>query len=57
MDLSQVDHVAKKPEQAGVFFCQVPVDPTDIIVLAIGIVVALLGATELISGQYHGNPL
>src|SRR4051812_2459788 len=35
----------------------VPVDPRDLVVLAVGVVVAVLSATELIAVQQHRNAL
>ena len=34
-----------------------PVDPTDLVVLAVGVVVALLGPAEFVAGQHHRRAL
>src|SRR5439155_20532196 len=46
-----------KAEEIGVGPGQVPVEPANLIILAPGIVVALLGAQEFIAGEQHGHAL
>src|SRR2546423_13863533 len=38
-------------------FVALPIQPTDLIVLTIGVVISLLGATELIAAQKHRHAL
>ena len=45
------------PERQAVLVDALPVDPADLIVLAIGIVVAVLGASEFIPRDQHGDAL
>ena len=51
------DQRAGEAEQFRILFRQRPVEPGQLVVLAVGVVVALLSAPELISGQQHGNAL
>src|SRR5208337_2081121 len=57
MSLAKGDHVPHEPEETGVPVLQRPVHPACAVVLAPGIVVAVLTAEELISPQDHGNSL
>ena len=47
--------VADKLMEVFVLFQVIPVEPGDLIVLTVGIVVALLRVQELVSGQNHGH--
>ena len=49
--LKEAEKVAVLPQQ------QAPVQPTDLIVLAVRIVIALLGSAHFVAGQYHRNAL
>src|SRR6185437_2964401 len=44
-------------EKAGMLDCGVPVDPGDLVVLAVTVVVAALGAPEFVAGEQHRNAL
>jgi hypothetical protein len=39
------------------FLVQLPVEPTDLVILAISVVVAAVRATDLVSSQQHGGSL
>ncbi len=52
-----LDHELPKAEHGLVFFNIIPVEPTDLIVLAVGIIVTQLSATDLITHHHHGHPL
>src|SRR5207249_2258541 len=54
MAFAEVDHELPEPEQAAVFLHLLPVEPAQWAVLAIGVVVALLRAADLIARQNHG---
>ena len=49
--------ILHEPEEAGVAFAERPVDPADGVVLAPGVVVAVLGAEELVAAQDHRHAL
>src|SRR5215470_14070373 len=49
------DEMLEKPEQVGMRIEEAPIDPTNFIVLTVGVVVATLRAPELIPGQNHGG--
>ena len=49
------DHKPEKFEQFPVFFQKAPVQPGDLVVLTVRIVVALLRIAEFVSGQEHGG--
>src|SRR6185436_15968423 len=53
MSLAELDHETRKPEESAFLFKELPVDPADLIVLTIRIVVALLGTADLIAGGQH----
>ena len=53
----QRDHLPDEPEEVGVLLGQRPVDPTDRVVLAPGVVIAPLGAEELVAAQDHRHAL
>ncbi len=46
---AQRDQQPREAQEAGILLCQRPIDPGDLVVLAIRIVVALLGPAELIA--------
>ena len=50
---AQLDQALDELEQGLAVIVQVPVDPADLAVLAIGIVVAVLSASELVPGDDH----
>src|SRR5262245_8959724 len=51
----KLEEMLEKPEQVGMRLEEAPIDPTDCIVLTVGVVVATLRAPELIPGQDHGG--
>ena len=53
--MPEVDHKFKKFKQLPVFLKQTPVQPRDLVVLAVRIVVAELGVAELVPCQEHGR--
>ena len=57
MILTQLNEFTKKTQLLTVFLFQVPVDPAGGVVLAPGIVVALLAAAEFIASHQHGHTL
>src|SRR5690606_4073112 len=54
---AQGDQAAGEGQQLGAVFIQVPVDPAQLVILAVDVVVTLLGAAELIAGEQHGRAL
>ncbi len=57
MLLAEGDHPREEAHHSGVLLGQLPVEPADLVVLAVGVVVAALGAAELVAAQEHGDPL
>ena len=55
--LAEGDQLADEAVEVGVAVDQRPVDPTDLVVLAPGVVVALLGPEHLVAAQDHGHAL
>src|SRR5579883_678950 len=49
------DHLFPEAEQVPVFLRQRPVEPADRVVLAVGIVIALLRAPDFVAGYKHRN--
>ena len=54
---AQLDQALDELEQGLAVIVQVPVDPADFAVLAIGVVVAVLSASELVPGDDHRRAL
>ncbi|KAF1030541.1 MAG: hypothetical protein GAK37_01254 [Pseudomonas sp.] len=54
---AQLDQAFDEREQRLAIIVQVPVDPADLAVLAVRVVVAVLGAGEFISGHHHRRTL
>ena len=50
------DEVFDKPMQVGVSRKEVPVEPTDLAVMAVGIIIASLSSPDLITHQDHRHP-
>ncbi len=44
-------------KHAAVLFLQRPIDPTDLVVLAVGVVVAVLRSGKLVARKHHGRAL
>src|SRR6266496_2735716 len=57
MTLTERDHQFEEPEQTGVLLYQLPIEPTDLVILAVGIVIALLRSSNFITGKDHRNAL
>ena len=57
MGFSKSHCLFHKGKHAGIFPKAPPVDPANGIVLAVGIVIALLGIADLVAAVNHGNPL
>ncbi len=55
--LAEGDHLAGEAEQFGVVVDLVPVEPGQFVVLAVGVVVALLGPADLVAGEQHRDAL
>ncbi len=55
--LTQLDHAGDELEQRFAIFVQIPVDPANLAVLAVGIVVAVLSTRELIARHNHRRAL
>src|SRR6266540_4388501 len=55
MRSSQPDQQLEEPEQVSIGIEQAPVNPADLIVLAVGVVVTTLCPPELVAGQDHGG--
>src|SRR5882724_13381993 len=55
MRSSQPDQQREEPEQVSIGVEQAPVNPADLIVLAVGVVVTTLCPPELVAGQDHGG--
>ena len=55
--LAETEQAAHKAEQIALLFNPAPVKPTDLVVLAVGVVVALLGVADLVAHQEHGPAL
>ena len=51
------DHAADKLEQQAAFLVEVPVDPGQLVVLAVGVVVAALRAADLVARHQHRHAL
>ena len=57
MRSSQMDELPYKGQQRLLLGGQVPVEPADLVVLAVGVVVATMGAAHLVAGTEHGHAL
>ena len=55
--MEQRREAPKKLDQRQLLFVQLPVRPADLVVLAIGVVVAVLSAAEFIAGAHHRRTL
>src|SRR5579863_9322777 len=54
---AKVNHHAKETEEVLMLLYQIPVEPVDLVILAIRIIVALLCSPDLVAGNEHGNAL
>src|SRR5271165_4858476 len=55
MHLAETGHAPTKPEQVGVLVHQSPIEPADLVILAIGVVVTFLRATHLVASHERWN--
>lgn len=55
--VAHANDLAHEFQKFLVVVVDIPIDPADLVVLAIGVVVAILGASHFIAGQQHGNTL
>ena len=55
MGQTVTDHEPEKCKQLPVLFQQPPVQPGNLIVLAVGVVVSILGVAKFVPGQEHGR--
>src|SRR5207244_7678981 len=51
MGAAKLDQLSCKLEKLILFFVALPIEPADLVVLAIGVIVPLLGSAELIAAQ------
>ena len=51
--VAQCRQLLHKADQRLTLFADIPVDPADLVILAIGVVVALLGSRKLVAGEQH----
>ena len=54
---TEMDDLLEIAEDVGILLQIAPIEPRYLVVLAIGVVVALLGITHLIARQHHGDAL
>src|SRR5215207_4079619 len=57
MGVAHGDQVAGELEERALALVQVPVDPTDLIVLGVDVVIPLLGTADLVAVRQHWHPL
>ena len=55
--VAQAGELLHKSNERFIFLLQGPIHPTDVVILAVRVVVALLGATHFITGQHHRGTL
>ena len=55
MRVAEADEPLREGQQAAVLV--VPVEPRDVVVLAVGVVVAALGAADLVAAEHHRHTL
>src|SRR5205823_4121960 len=55
MPLPKLDHSFPKAKKAGILLCERPIEPADLVILAIRIVITALGAPDFIAGDEHRN--
>jgi len=53
MSFSQLDNEPGELDKNFLIFIKIPIVPTDRVVLAIGVIIALLGAADFISSGNH----
>ena len=57
MASAERDHAAEEAEDIVVFFHERPIEPVDLVILAIGVIVPALCASDLVAGHKHRNAL
>src|SRR5260370_28647880 len=57
MASAECDHAAEEAEDIVAFFHERPIEPVDLVILAIGVVVPALCASDLVAGHKHRNAL
>src|SRR2546425_7551969 len=58
MALAQRNHLFEEAEHLIiVLFREIPIEPTDLVILAVGVVVSLLCPSDFITGYKHGHTL
>jgi hypothetical protein len=55
--LAQRHHLLEEPQYVGVAVDLPPVEPAEFVVLAVGVVVAVLGPPDLVAHADHGDAL
>ena len=55
--LAKTQQAGDKAKERLLLIYLLPIEPTDLIVLAVGVVVAALGAAHLIAHEHHRSPL
>jgi len=53
--VEQPNQVAREHQQVLLGLLQVPVDPGQLVILTVGVVVAVLRSPELVAGRQHGH--
>jgi hypothetical protein len=56
MSAPECQQIAEKAEQSRFAFDIIPIQPAQSAIVAIAIIVASLGATELVTHKQHRNP-
>ena len=54
---AELDDLFEVMEDVGILLQIIPIEPSDLVVLTVGIVVALLGIAHLVAREYHGDAL
>ena len=57
MGVAHGDQVAGEREERALALVEIPVDPADLVVLGVDVVVPLLGAADLVAVRQHRHPL
>jgi hypothetical protein len=57
MRLAQANHRGRKGQQVLLVGVEIPVDPRDLAVLGVDVVIAVLGSAQLITVRQHRNAL
>src|SRR5579872_917380 len=57
MAFAESNHATEETEDIAMLFKQRPVEPVDLVILAIGVIIAALRAPHLVAGYEHRHPL